>query len=291
MAEPIDLPKPLHILLVENNPDDARLSHEWLQDADPGGFEVRNAATLAEALRSLAEQVFDLVVLDLRLPDSQGLAGLRQLQRVAPELPVVVLTNGDNEILRAQAIAAGAQDYLVKGHFKPEYWLAHALRYAVERYRLQQQSNTESARARGVRELCALDHLGQPATPVTASLYGQKALADYDPALFQTLTKTYRNLLEQAVEQQIYKVEYAVSRELATLAEQLGFLKAGPRDVIDLHSQALETALLESSRCAARFYTDEGRLMALELMGHLVSYYKRSHWDAPRARITGKENP
>lgn len=291
MVEPIDLPKPLHILLVEDNPDDARLSREWLQDADPGGFEVRDAATLAEALRSLAEQPFDLVVLDLILPDSQGLTGLRQVRRVAPELPVVVLTNGDSEILRAQAIAAGAQDYLVKGHFKPEYWLAHALRYAVERYRLQQQLDAEHARARGVRELCTLDHLGQSATPVTASLYGQKALADYDPALFQTLTKTYRNLLEQAVEQQIYKVEYAVSRELAALAERLGFLMAGPRDVIDLHSQALETALLESSRYAAKFYTDEGRLMALELMGHLVSYYKRFYRDAPRSATTGKKNP
>lgn len=290
MADPIELPKTLRILMVEDNPNDVYLSRRWLQKADPEGFTVQDAATIADALRLLTEQTFDLAVLDLGLPDNVGLTGLHQLQQFAPELPVVVLTGNDDNALRAQAIVFGAQDYLVKGHFEPEYWLAHALRHAVERHRLQQHANIERARERGIKELCALDHLGQAAVPVTALLYGQQALSDYNPDLFQTLVKSYRNALEHAVERQVYKVEYAISRDLSALAEQLGFLKAGPRDVIDLHSQALEIALLESPRHAARFYTDEGRLIALELMGYLVSYYRRFYQDVPKFGTIGKKN-
>ncbi len=290
MIRPVNLPKTLHILMVEDNSNDVWLSRKWLQAADPDGFALQDAATLADALRLLTEQRFDLVVLDLGLPDSLGLTSLHQIQQVAPELPVVVLTGNDDDALRARAIASGAQDYLVKGHFEPEYWLARALRYSVERYHLQQHANVEHARAQSVKELCALDYLGHSAVPVTASLYGQRSLADYDPTLFQDLMESYRSLLEQAVERQVYKVEYAISRELSALAERLGFLKAGPRDVIDLHSQALKAALLESHRHAEKFYTDEGRLIVLELMGYLVNYYRNFYQDAPRVRITGKEN-
>lgn len=72
--------KPLRLLLVEDDPGHARLTREWLHDADPFGFVVTHAATLAEARLRLREGVFDLAALDLGLPDSQGLATLKELR-------------------------------------------------------------------------------------------------------------------------------------------------------------------------------------------------------------------
>ncbi len=281
MDKPNGSSEVLRILLVEDNPNDLWLSRRWLEKADPSGFEVQSAMTIADALRLLAEQAFDLAVLDLDLPDSTGLASLHRLLKSAPQLPIVVLTGSDDKLLRAQSLAAGAQDYLVKGHFEPEYWLARTLRHMVDRHHLQRQLDAEYSRIKGAQELSAFGHMGQLAVPVTAAAYGQKPLADYDPVLFQELAKTYRVLLEKAIETQVYKVEYAISHELVALAEQLGFLQAGPRDVIELHSRVLEKALLENPQYAAKSYTDEGRLVVLELMGYLVGYYRRFYRGAP----------
>ena len=196
----------------------------------------------------------------------------------------MVLTGHADESLGAAAVEAGAQDYLVKGRFEPEYLLSRTLKYAVERHHLQQRVEAEREQARRQRERLALAQLGRSPAPVTALLYSQKTLADYDPALFEMLVGAYHTLLERAVEQQAFKVEHTVSRELAALAERLGFLKAGPRDVIDLHSRALEMTLQDgANKYAAKFYADEGRLMALELMGYLVNYYRRFYRDALQA--------
>lgn len=289
MAGPVRLPQPLRILLVEDNPNDVQLILAWIQRADPVGLTVQNAMTLADALRLLMEQSFDLTVLDLGLPDSQGLDSLHQLQKSAPDMPVVVLTGGEDEVLRALVLTAGAQDYLVKGHFEPEYWLVRVLRYAAERHHLQKRWDEERIHAKNMQELYAFESLRQSTVPVTASLYGQKNLADYDPALFQTLMQTYRDVLEQAIERQVYKVEHAVSHKLTALAEQLGFLRAGPRDVIELHSRVLEAALSKNIRYASKIYTDEGRLIVLELMGCLANYYRRFYQTSPTARVTEQE--
>lgn len=281
--------KPLHLLLVEDDPGHARLTREWLHDADPFGFVVTHVTTLAEAQLRLKEGDFDLAALDLGLPDSQGLATLKEMCQAAPNLPIVVLTGHSDESQGVAAVEAGAQDYLVKGRFEPEYLLSRTLKYAVERHHLQRRANAEREQRQRRRELLALEQLGRNSTPVTTLLYSQTVLADFDPALFQKLVDNYCNLLEQAVEQQAFKVAHTVSRELAALAERLGFLKAGPRDVIDLHSRALETTLRDSTRYAAKFYTDEGRLMALELMGYLVNYYRRFYRDSLQAGHAGQD--
>ncbi len=281
--------EPLRLLLVEDDPGHARLTREWLRDADPFGFVITHAATLAEARLRLKEGDFDLAALDLGLPDSQGLATLKEMRQAAPDLPLVVLTGHADESQGVAAVEAGAQDYLVKGRFEPEYLLSRTLKYAVERHHLQRRINEEREQVQRQRELLAMEQLGRNAAPVTATLYSQTVLADCDPVLFHELVDRYCKLLEQAVEQQAFKVAHTVSRELAALAERLGFLKAGPRDVIDLHSRALEMALRNSTRYAAKFYTDEGRLMALELMGYLVNYYRRFYRDSLQTGHAGQD--
>lgn len=127
---------PLRILLVEDNPGDARLIRETLRDAGSLAFELEHADRLGAALPRLAARDVDVVLLDLSLPDAHGLETVTRALAAAPGVPIVVLTGLDDERVAIQAVQAGAQDYLVKGQVEPGV-LSRALRYALERKRLE----------------------------------------------------------------------------------------------------------------------------------------------------------
>src|SRR3990167_5705760 len=132
---------PVDVLLVEDNPGDARLTREMLTDAGAGRFRVVLVDTLAGAIARLNDDgavALDVVLLDLSLPDSTGLEGVLQLQSVNPHLPIVVLSGLDDDVLSFEAVQAGAQDYLVKGRGDGEVML-RAIRYAIERKRAHMQ--------------------------------------------------------------------------------------------------------------------------------------------------------
>ena len=118
------------ILVVEDDPGDARLVLEMLADADLG-LPRELVTTLAQARRRLRQPV-SCVLLDLGLPDSAGLETVVAVLNEAPEAAVVVLTGLAEQEAGSQAVAAGAQDYLVKGRVDAST-LAHATRYAIER--------------------------------------------------------------------------------------------------------------------------------------------------------------
>ncbi|MGH3301439.1 MAG: PP2C family protein-serine/threonine phosphatase [Streptosporangiaceae bacterium] len=122
------------VLLIEDDDGDALLVDELLLDAG-APFTVRRARSMAEARGVLADA--GCVLLDLELPDSRGLQGVRLLQEIRPELAVVVLTGISDEYLGEQAVAAGAQDYLVKGQVDG-FLLQRVVRYAVERRRAEE---------------------------------------------------------------------------------------------------------------------------------------------------------
>ncbi len=120
------------VLVVEDNPADVRLLQEALYQV--GAIEVRlsPAGTLQEAEDRLRGGRFDVVLLDLSLPDTEGLEGLERLQKTSPELPILVLTGRNDSELAVRAVRNGAQDYLVKGQVDG-HLLIRAMRYAAER--------------------------------------------------------------------------------------------------------------------------------------------------------------
>jgi len=122
---------------VEDSRSDAALVRAHLADAAPDA-RVLVAPSLAHAVARLAEGSVDCVLVDLSLPDAVGLEALRAIASAAPEVPVVVLSAAGEEPLAAQAVRAGAQDYLVKGE-APGSVLARALRHAVQGARVQRQ--------------------------------------------------------------------------------------------------------------------------------------------------------
>lgn len=111
-------------------------------------------------------------------------------------------------------------------------------------------------------------------TSITSSLFGAQPLSEGAPLVFEEISRHYDRLIEMAMEQRAYKVDHGLSEELRSMAERLGFLKAGPRDVVEIHSKVLQAKSVGANTFKIRAYTEEGRLMIIELMGHLVSYYR-----------------
>ncbi|MGB6200869.1 MAG: EAL domain-containing protein [Candidatus Acidiferrales bacterium] len=135
------------LLLVEDSPGDARLLREMLNDQRSSHMtELIHAESMSDAEGHLAARPFDIVLLDLGLPDAQGLSALRRARAAAPRVPVVVLTGYDDETLAAEALQEGAQDYLIKGQIDPR-GLLRALRYAVERKAMEEALFVEKERA------------------------------------------------------------------------------------------------------------------------------------------------
>ena len=124
----------IRVLLVEDNPGDARLFTELLRGAGASDLKMVQVDRLSAALDRLNREPFDVVLLDLSLPDASGLDTLVRAHAQAPKIPIVVLTGHDDEALAVRAVRAGAQDYLVKGHVDGEL-LVRSIRYASERGR------------------------------------------------------------------------------------------------------------------------------------------------------------
>jgi two-component system cell cycle sensor histidine kinase/response regulator CckA len=120
------------VLLVEDNPADARFLREQIADVGAGGIKLTHVSRLEEALKKLDDDDFDIVLLDLSLPDESGIDTLVRAHAHAPGVPIVVLTGTDDEALAIRAVREGAQDYLVKGRTDGNL-LLRAMRYASER--------------------------------------------------------------------------------------------------------------------------------------------------------------
>ncbi|MCE3222285.1 MAG: putative Signal transduction response regulator, receiver and diguanylate cyclase domain [Nitrospira sp.] len=128
----------IKVLLVEDNPVDAQLTQDLLAEWRLDQFDISHAPLLADGLAKLSRGRFDVVLLDLSLPDTQGLSTVTQVLATSPGVPVVVLSGHDDHPLALQALQHGAQDYLVKGQGGEDF-LARSILYAIERKRAQER--------------------------------------------------------------------------------------------------------------------------------------------------------
>lgn len=153
---------PIHILLVEDSPSDATLLRQILSRSGKEGWEVVHVERLFDAIDACTGAMdcvacncalthFDVVLLDLSLPDSDGLETVAEFHAAAPNIPIVVLTGSDDEELALEAVAIGAQDYLVKDQITAQL-LVRAIRYAIERGQILRQLQESEQRFRGIFE-------------------------------------------------------------------------------------------------------------------------------------------
>lgn len=149
----------LQILLVEESAIHTALIQDLLAHSEPNSYTLTAVHSLHDAECVLASdaETFDVVLLDLVLPDCQGIDALHRIRAVAPHLPMVIVTNIDDKAVAYEAVQHGAQDFLVKGGFN-NLLLARTIRYAIERHRIQEQLRDEKQRVveqhRNIAQLC-----------------------------------------------------------------------------------------------------------------------------------------
>lgn len=216
----------------------------------------------------------DLIVFDFLTTDHQGLEILSQIREQANKIPILVLTDVEDETLFVKAFQMGV-DSCLPLHNLDSSLLLHEMRLVIERqqYRLkleqlQQQQEQE-------KEFQDLEQLVQSTTSITARMFGFEPLRDSSPEMFAEFSREYGTLLELALEQRAFKVEHNLSEPLRAIADKLGFLKASPRDVIEIHTATLKEKNRDVTLAKSQAYVSEGRILLLQLMGYLVSFYRK----------------
>jgi PAS domain S-box-containing protein len=147
---------PLNILVVDDNATDLLLLEEALGEVRASKFALTGVMRLDEALAVLHDKRFDVVLLHLGLPDSQGLETFVRLQREHPAIPILILSGRNDEPLAIQAVQGGAQDFVAKDNIRGNL-LARTIRYAIERKRSERKSIASEA---GYRRLFETAHDG-----------------------------------------------------------------------------------------------------------------------------------
>jgi len=188
--------EPLKILLIEHDTGFTRSVGEMLGQARDLPAEVSTVPDLRAGLSELTQNNFDVVVLDVSVPDGAGLANISLLKAEAPRLTIIAAGDVDNETVAVEAVQAGAQDYLVKGQLTPG-WLERSIRYAIERHRMDMTLLAAEAKYHSV-----FDHLTEgifQTTPEGRYLLANAALAriygySTPEELMQSLTDIGRRL-------------------------------------------------------------------------------------------------
>lgn len=215
-----------HILLVEDNLGDARLAQEMLAESPDFEADVQCVGRLAQAVEVLATQPVDLVLLDLTLPDCHGLEALKQLQSLAKDAPIIVLSGLSDKAVALESLKHGAQDYLIKGTMNAEA-LARVVQYSIERKSAEVRYRSLVANIPGVVYRCQSD----PAWSMVYISQAFEALTGYGPEEFLTamagryvdlihpddLQSVTRMILGAVTRHQPYSVEYRILRKNATV--------------------------------------------------------------------------
>jgi len=122
----------MRILLIEDDRIEAALVREQIAASALAGASIEHSQRLTAGLDRLRTRRYDVVLLDLNLPDGNGIDNLHRTKAVAPNVPVIILTNVEDEEGASAAVGNGAQDYLIKRHIEPDL-LSRAIRYAIAR--------------------------------------------------------------------------------------------------------------------------------------------------------------
>jgi CheY-like chemotaxis protein len=251
------------VLLVEDNAGDADLVQEMLEavDGDRYRFDLVHVSRVSQAVDRLGRNEVDVILLDLGLPDAVGVDALTSLQPYSGRTPIVVLTGHEDESIAMQCLAQGAQDYLSKTDIRPVP-LRRSINYAINRSHEREIRELRETLDR-YREMTTADS-AQNATP---------SLRSRLPEAFANCVTAYAAVLGRYFDRLVVHTEKP-REEMSRIITELGHEGAGPRDLVDIHVEALGQISEDGSSVRAKTLALEGRLVALEMMGLLVDYYR-----------------
>jgi PAS domain S-box-containing protein len=193
--------KPIKILLIEDSSFDARLLQILLSEHHSTPFEWICVERLAEGLKRLRAEAFDIVLSDLTLPDSHGWDTFQWLRSQAPEVPIIVLSGTDDENLAIRAVREGAQDYLVKGKFDAHI-LSRCIRYSIERHRaemaLQASEKHYKSLLESITDYTYTVHLDNGKPVRSTHGMGCLTVTGYSPAEYESDPELWLKMVHEA---------------------------------------------------------------------------------------------
>lgn len=299
----------VRILFVDDDEEDYMLVQDLLSSINDLTIEIDWESDFGRALEKLLGDEYDLCLLDYYLGEHNGLDLLKTAIAGGAHPSFVMLTGRGNRRVDLEAMNVGADFYVDKNQLDA-FDLERAIRYSLEHnyiLRTVQELNEQleariaertqmlveakeqleneiaereriEAQLRDVRYERQEETLNQiarpPQTRVTAQLLGIRTLRETDRGIYDQLVKNYSTLIDQTIEQRLYRVDHDVSDQLRTLADYIGSLRLSPRDVVEIHNGALKSRNDIFAPGKAEIYVEEGRLLILELMGYLTAYYR-----------------
>jgi signal transduction histidine kinase len=224
------------VLLVEDNPPDALLIREMLDDASGVRFDLEHVELLAEGLTRLGEGGINAVLLDLGLPDSQGLETFSKVYASFPHVPVIVLSGLDDEEVAIEAVRRGAQDYLPKGRLDSKL-LGLSVRYGVERKKAEEEKVKMQQQIMLSGRLAAV---GQLAAGVAHELNNPLAAVQGHAQLLASMKD-----LDEGIRSDVETIYAQAQRACAITANLLSFAReheceSGPTSINEAVEKSLE---------------------------------------------------
>ncbi|MEB3174998.1 MAG: response regulator [Cyanobacteriota bacterium] len=268
------------VLLIEDEPAVAERiqallqAEDVLKTAQALDFQVTQISAPPKSGETVPASPADVVLLDLQLAGGQAPDILAALRNRWENTAIIAFTEEEDETLVIQAFQHGADGYLRLKHLDSSLLIYEVLA-ARERQQYRNDLVQRQRLAQQRQEFAQLESLAQSSTSITARMFGVETIQESLPELFQELSQSYGQLLDLALEQRMFRVEHQLSDRLRALADKMGFLKASPRDVIELHTQTLKQKSRDVPLAKAQGYVNEGRLLVLELMGYLTSFYRK----------------
>ncbi len=263
----------MKVLLIEDDLGFTALVRTTL-DAD-ATVTLRHAADLESGLDALTDDDFDLVLLDLGLPDSERQETLKRLRAVDDAVATVIISGGLDTAEELASLRDGAQEVVGKD---PEVVdrLPVLMRRAVAR---QQRLTEVERRERRLREeteasLRWLSDLRDATSTASERALGITSPLDSIPDARESLTEAYCDLLDLVVRRAMYRDEPHTGPRVRAFAEQLAELRAGPREVAEIHTLALRQREERTTDPMPELMRSEGRLLLVEVMGYLVTAYR-----------------
>ncbi len=295
------------ILIVDDDMNVTRSLARSLRDQ----FVVFTANSAAEALELIASEDIAVVLTDQRMPGLTGVELLERAQHIRPDAVGIIISGYTDVVALVDAINLGT----VRGYV-PKPWdvaeLRHRLDNAVRTYRASflnrevlhssasaiSQMQDEIADLYRARDMVASGEASrlflaedEPQQREREQLAASGAhLHDRMPEVFQQFILRYAELLDLALDQRAFKVDHHLSDKLRALSKRLGQLRAGPRDLVEIHSKALKKKVAGSTPNRKQAAAEEGRLLLLELMGYLTTYYRLHLLAVEDANNKGADN-